>query len=60
MLVRCETCRHAYDDAAQWTLCPHGPLWAAVDAYCPQHDLVHCPLHGDAPEETSDARALAP
>ena len=49
MLVRCDACRHRYDDAEQWTICPHGPLWAAPEAYCRVHDLVNCPLtHDDA------------
>lgn len=40
----CETCGHYYDDEFCWTICPHGPLWAAVDAYCREHDLVNCKL----------------
>jgi hypothetical protein len=42
LVVRCEDCGHLYDDAEQWTICPHGPLWAGPKAYCPLHDLVHC------------------
>lgn len=60
MIVRCEPlfpgdvrpegfCGRLYDDAEAWTICPHGPLWAALDAYCRQHDLVDCRLHGDPP-----------
>ncbi len=44
MLVICEKCHRRYDNAEQWTLCPHGPLWAAADAYCPVHDLVNCQI----------------
>jgi hypothetical protein len=43
--VRCHSCDRVYDDAECWTICPHGPLWAGVSAYCPLHDLVHCPNH---------------
>ncbi len=42
MTVRCETCGSTYDDSECWTICPHGPLWAASDAYCKKHDLVDC------------------
>jgi len=45
MWVRCEKCGRGYDDAECWTICPHGPLWAAADAYCREHDLVDCPMH---------------
>jgi hypothetical protein len=43
----CERCGHYYDDEQSWTICPHGPLWAPAWAYCREHDLVHCKLHGD-------------
>lgn len=39
-------CGRLYDDAEQWTICPHGPLWAPPDAYCREHDLVNCTMHG--------------
>lgn len=55
MLVQCSTCRRAYDDAEQWTICPHGPLWAAPDAYCRVHDLVNCPLEHDSPQANAEA-----
>lgn len=55
MLVQCSTCRHAYDDAEQWTLCPHGPLWAPSDAYCREHDLVNCPMAHDSPQAHVEA-----
>lgn len=42
MTIKCNLCGRIYNDATRWTLCPHGPLWAAHDAYCPQHDLVDC------------------
>jgi len=45
MTQRCSDCGRVYDDAAQWTPCPHGPLWAAPTSYCPTHDLVDCPFH---------------
>jgi hypothetical protein len=56
MIVRCQPlfdgqtrdggfCGRMYDDAQQWTICPHGPLWAAADGYCVTHDLVWGSLH---------------
>jgi uncharacterized protein DUF3467 len=42
MLIRCEKCFSNYDDENRWTICPHGPLWAAPDAYCRKHDLINC------------------
>lgn len=50
MIVRCENCKRLYDDAECWTICPHGPLWAAHDAYCLEHDLVNCRFHKDNAE----------
>jgi hypothetical protein len=47
----CETCGHYYDDEFCWTQCPHGPLWAPLDAYCREHDLVNCKLHHGEPHE---------
>ena len=47
MTQLCETCGHYYNDEQSWTICPHGPLWAPVEAYCREHDLVNCKLHGD-------------
>ena len=40
MYVKCEKCGRTYDDAARWTICPHGPLGAAYDDYCPKCDIV--------------------
>jgi hypothetical protein len=51
VIVRCDRCERNYDDATQWTICPHGPLWAAHDAYCREHDLVDCPFHEKEEEE---------
>jgi hypothetical protein len=53
MIVKCgdETgvgragCGRLFDDAQQWTICPHGPLWAGADRYCVEHDLVDCVFH---------------
>lgn len=41
MIVTCVICDLTYDDAGQWTLCPHNPLSAAPEAggYCRRHDL---------------------
>ena len=44
MIVRCDQCQSMYDDAEQWAICPHGPLWGAPGAYCKYHDLVDCPI----------------
>ena len=44
MIVRCDTCKRYYDDATCWTICDHGPLWAAPTDYCRHHDMVaSCP-----------------
>jgi hypothetical protein len=53
----CETCGHYYDDEFCWTLCPHGPLWAPLHAYCREYDLVNCKLHGEPHEYAQLARA---
>lgn len=42
MTIQCEKCGKVYDDVGRWTICPHGPIWAPHDAYCPKHDLVFC------------------
>jgi hypothetical protein len=49
MIVTCSVCNRLYDDAEQWTLCNHGPLWASLNSYCQEHDLVNCPLHDEGP-----------
>lgn len=49
MIVVCDHCQRLYDDAEQWTLCPHGPLWAGWEDYCREHDLVACPFDHDTP-----------
>lgn len=42
MLRRCESCKRVYDDARQWTVCPHRPLEASHDGkgYCRRHDIL--------------------
>lgn len=58
MLVRCPSCNKLYDDESRWTICPHGPLWAAHDAYCPEHDLVNCQVCASVAEQpASDGEA---
>lgn len=49
MYRQCETCQRCYDDVTCWTICPHGPLWAPVDAYDPKTDLVTLPSGPGAP-----------
>ena len=44
MVVVCRDCGTVYDDAARWTICPHGPLGQPPASYCPKHDLAPCPL----------------
>jgi hypothetical protein len=44
MWVTCRFCHVGYEDEVSWTICPHGPLWAAVEAYCRKHDLVDCKI----------------
>lgn len=45
MNVQCDKCLRHYDDAQCWTTCPHGPLWAGVNDYCPACDTVES-FHG--------------
>lgn len=45
MIVRCNQCQRVYNDAEQWTLCPHTPLGYPVDGYCPQCDTLRS-VHG--------------
>lgn len=45
MIVTCQTCGAAYDDARSWTICPHNPLYrGAGDVLCREHDLFNCQL----------------
>jgi hypothetical protein len=43
MLVQCDDCNRVYDDANQWTICPHNPLdvGPGPDAFCWRCDLRH-------------------
>lgn len=54
-IVQCEQCGLVYDDVNRWTICPHGPLWAPVEAYCRKCDLVFCQEH--TPREIIDRYA---
>ena len=59
MQLQCGDCRRLFDDEVSWTICPHGPLWAAPEAYCREHDLVNCPHHqvpADKPVRERSAR----
>ena len=51
MVIRCEKCYSFYNDENQWTICPHGPLWAPLNAYCKKHDLVDCVICKENPDE---------
>ena len=47
MLVKCEKCHKAYDDARNWTICPHNPLESGPRQadFCRRHDLFGpCPI----------------
>lgn len=57
MTQLCEKCGHYYDDEHCWTICPHGPIWAPLNAYCREHDLVNCKLHGEPHEYAQLARS---
>lgn len=54
MLTRCEDCDVCYDDESRHTICPHGPLWGAPDAYCKKHDLVDCQICKEAAQRAQD------
>lgn len=43
----CGACGRLYDDVDQWTICPHGPLWAASSAYDPDTDTIRGFNHPD-------------
>lgn len=45
MYVPCDKCGRRYDDAQQWTICPHGPLEFPIDDYCPKCDTLKS-IHG--------------
>lgn len=48
----CDDCDRGYDDAKQWTICPHSPLGYAVDDLCPKCDTlksVHGPCRHQQP-----------
>lgn len=59
MRVRCsatddhgDTCGRIYDDAVQWTICPHNPLdvGAGPEAFCWRCDLrTPCACPGGIP-----------
>ena len=36
----CEKCDRGYDDANQWTICPHAPLGTSPSDYCPRCDVL--------------------
>jgi hypothetical protein len=66
MIVLCDKCGIHYDDENRWTLCPHGPLWAPLEAYCRWHDLVFCKfctppevIEAHAPRATSRTPIMA-
>lgn len=60
MRTICPKCSASYDDARQWTLCPHMPLEGPAAprsenpaaGYCREHDLFGCPFHDDSPKPT--------
>lgn len=41
MYTYCEKCRRGYDDAGQWTICPHSPLGGPIDDLCPKCDTLY-------------------
>src|SRR3954470_24150618 len=45
MIQFCEHCHRHYDDADQWTICPHSPLGYAHDDLCPKCDTLRS-VHG--------------
>lgn len=51
MIRRCNECDRVYEDVDCWTLCPHGPIWAPLDAYCREHDMVFCKEEHRSPTE---------
>lgn len=45
MRVTCNKCGRGYDDAEQWTICPHSPLGMPIDDLCPKCDTLRS-VHG--------------
>lgn len=45
MYTKCERCHRNYDDAKQWTICPHSPLGFPIDDLCPRCDTLKT-IHG--------------
>ena len=54
MVVRCDKCERLYDDAEQWTICPHGPLGYPHDSYCRKCDTIK-EVHGLCQHQVEDA-----
>jgi hypothetical protein len=40
VIHQCDVCQRWLDDEVQWTVCPHGPLWAVPENYCLTHDVA--------------------
>lgn len=45
MRTLCPKCNRTYDDAEQWTICPHTPLGYPVFDLCPRCDTLES-VHG--------------
>lgn len=59
MIVQCSVCGRRYQDVSRWTICPHGPLDAAVDDYCTMHDLAISRSNGVCVDACKDAAKKA-
>lgn len=58
MFVTCPDCHRSYDDAEQWTLCPHSPLGCSHDDLCPKCDTLRS-VHGACPHQIEADKAEA-
>jgi hypothetical protein len=57
MLQSCIECDQRYDDAKQWTICPHGPLEFGSQEYCPKCDTL-ISIHGQCVHQVEMGRTL--
>jgi hypothetical protein len=52
MYVICQKCGRSYDDANQWTICPHSPLDSPINDLCPKCDTLRS-VHGPCVHQQS-------
>jgi hypothetical protein len=58
MRLTCERCKRGYDDAGQWTICPHSPLGFSATDYCPFCDTLES-VHGPCRHQEAATKLMA-